>query len=86
MAEMVKGFGCLLAYESLSCRNPWSAGVALWVLLFWGDRVRASNRGAWRGGSVDEPASWPGPGLGNYGRDEIGVQNDRDCGAARSRA
>ncbi|KKC31888.1 hypothetical protein WH91_16970, partial [Devosia psychrophila] len=45
MAEMVKGFGCLLAYESLSCRNPWSAGVALWVLLFWGDRVRASNRG-----------------------------------------
>jgi hypothetical protein len=26
MAEMVKGFGCREAYESLSCRNPRATG------------------------------------------------------------
>jgi hypothetical protein len=39
MTEMVKGFGCRLAYESLSCRNPRSAHVGLWAFLFGQHRL-----------------------------------------------
>ncbi|MGF6175726.1 hypothetical protein ABIE33_004034, partial [Ensifer sp. 4252] len=33
-ADMVKGFGCRQAYESLSCRNPRSAFRELWGFVY----------------------------------------------------
>jgi hypothetical protein len=34
MTDMLKGFGCRQAYESLSCRNPRAADDGLWDLCF----------------------------------------------------
>lgn len=43
MTGMVKGFGCLQAYESLSCRSPRSAFSEPWVFVYWSFR-RAADR------------------------------------------
>src|SRR6478609_11933630 len=42
-ADMVKGFGCRQAYESLSCRNPRSAFSELWGFVYRSFR-RAADR------------------------------------------
>jgi hypothetical protein len=69
-ADMLKGFGCRQAYESLSCRNPRAAGGELWGFVFRGVPAPVANVRAWCCQDVEEVAFRPGRGAC---RDEDGV-------------
>jgi len=58
--ELVKGFGCRQAYESLKCRNPRSARVELWGFVFRGVPTVAANCLIRCAGLIDEAACWRG--------------------------
>ena len=56
MTDMVKGFGCHQAYESLSCRNPRAPHAGLWGKGILGDLGQAGHSGA---GAVRRPDPSP---------------------------
>ena len=80
MAEMLKGFGCRQAYESLSCRNPRAAGDELWGFMFRGVPAPVANFLIGCGGHVVEAASGPGRRACSVDSDGIGVRDDRRHG------
>ena len=79
-ADMLKGFGCRQAYESLSCRNPRAADDCLWGFVPRGVPGPVANFRIGCGGHVVEAASGPGRRAWRADTDGIGVGDDRRHG------
>jgi hypothetical protein len=79
-SEMLKGFGCRQAYESLSCRNPRAADDYLWGFGPRGVPAPVATFRIGCGGDVVEAASGPGRRAGSVDSDGIGVRDDRRHG------
>lgn len=82
LSGVVKGLGCLLASQSYPCRNPRSARIALWVLLFWCGPAGASILGVWRCERTKKTSTGLRSSIGVGGFDEIGVHDADRCAAA----
>lgn len=77
MTDMLKGFGCRQAYESLSCRNPRAADDGLWGFVFRSVPGSVANFRIGCGGHGVEAASGPGRRAWSVDSDGIGVRDDR---------
>jgi hypothetical protein len=80
MSDLLKGFGCRQAYESLSCRNPRAADDCLWGFVPRGVPAPVANFLIGCGGRVEEAASGPGRRACSVDADGIGVRDDRRHG------
>lgn len=80
MADMLKGFGCRQAYESLSCRKPRAADDCLWGFVPRGVPAPVANFRIGRGRHAAKAASGPGRRAWSVDSDGISVREDRRHG------
>ena len=83
MADMLKGFGCRQAYESLSCRNPRSVRGELWGFVFRGVPASVADVRMGRWWLVEHAACGPGRRASCGDTDGLHVPDERRHSEAR---